>query len=95
MTQRRGIDVGGRFTESSQPLIANDPHLLLIAPSIFYQVHLRVLPSGLDVIGSTFAGSPGIALGHNRHISWGSTTNPIDVTDMYQEQYENCLFLYL
>jgi penicillin G amidase len=76
--------VAGRNTVDGRPLVANDPHLALDQPSTFYPVQLR---SGrTDVVGSGFAGVPGVIVGHNRFISWGATTNPMDVTDTYLEQ---------
>jgi penicillin G amidase len=76
--------VAGRLTTSGRPLLANDPHLGLDNPSIFYPVHL-VTPD-LDAAGEGFAGVPGFAQGSNRDIAWGSTTNPMDVTDTYLER---------
>ena len=76
--------VSGRLTKDGRPLLANDPHLGLDNPSIFYPVHL-VAP-GLDAAGEGFAGVPGFAQGQNRDVAWGSTTNPMDVTDTYLEQ---------
>ncbi|MFQ5777265.1 MAG: penicillin acylase family protein [Terriglobia bacterium] len=76
--------VSGRHTDDGYPLLANDPHLALNMPATFYQVHLRA--PGLDVIGSGFAGTPFVILGHNRFIAWGATSNPMDVTDTFQEQ---------
>lgn len=75
--------VGGGHTRDGRPILANDPHLGLSAPSIFYPVHLRA--AGLDVAGEGFAGTPGVIQGQNQWISWGSTTNPMDVTDTYLE----------
>nr|ASV47110.1 hypothetical protein [uncultured bacterium] len=75
--------VSGRHTKDGRPILANDPHLGLDNPSIFYPVHLRA--PGLDAAGEGFAGVPGFAQGQNRWISWGSTTNPMDVTDTYLE----------
>jgi penicillin G amidase len=67
--------VAGRNTVDGRPLVANDPHLALDQPSTFYPMQLR---SGrTDVIGSGFAGVPGVIVGHNRFISWGATTNPV------------------
>ena len=77
--------VSGEHTASGGPLLANDPHLALDTPATFYQVHLRVIPDGIDVIGSGFAGVPFVILGQNRKIAWGATTNPMDVTDTYFE----------
>ena len=76
--------VSGRLTRDGRPILANDPHLGLGNPSIFYPIHLQA--PGLDVAGEGFAGTPGLAQGANRDIAWGSTTNPMDVTDTYLEQ---------
>ena len=75
--------MAGRHTTDGRPILANDPHLGLDNPSIFYPVHLRA--PGLDAAGEGFAGVPGFAQGANRWIAWGSTTNPMDVTDTYLE----------
>jgi penicillin amidase len=66
------------------PIVANDPHLSLGEPSTFYPIGLRA--PGMDVEGEGFAGAPGVIIGHNRFIVWGATTNPMDVTDTYQEK---------
>lgn len=78
--------VSGALTAGGQPLIANDPHLALNTPATFYQVHLRAIADGFDVAGSGFAGVPFVILGQNRRIAWGATTNPMDVTDTFQER---------
>jgi penicillin amidase len=76
--------VSGAHSATGKPLLANDPHLTLPLPSIFYEIHL--VTDGIDVIGSSLAGTPFVLLGHNRFIAWGATTNPMDVTDTFQEQ---------
>jgi penicillin G amidase len=76
--------VAGRNTVDGRPLVANDPHLGLDQPSTFYPMELQ--SQRTDVIGSGFAGVPGVIVGHNRFISWGATTNPMDVTDTFLEQ---------
>ena len=76
--------VSGRVAAGGHPLLANDPHLGLDAPSTFYPVHLQAGPT--DARGSGFAGTPGVIVGNNRFISWGATVNPMDVTDTYAEQ---------
>ncbi|HZA82398.1 MAG TPA: penicillin acylase family protein, partial [Actinomycetes bacterium] len=76
--------VSGRLAAGGRPLLANDPHLALDAPSTFYPVHLQA--GATDATGSGFAGAPGVIVGHNRFISWGATVNPMDVTDTYAEQ---------
>ncbi len=72
-----------RLGANGLPVIANDPHLSLDTPSTFYPIGLR--RPGMDVFGSSFAGVPFVVLGVNRHIQWGATTNPMDVTDAYVE----------
>jgi penicillin amidase len=76
--------VSGRLAAGGHPLLANDPHLGLDAPSTFYPVHLQ--GGQTDATGSGFAGTPGVIVGNNRFISWGATVNPMDVTDTYAEQ---------
>src|SRR2546425_4468970 len=74
--------ISGRHTTSGLPLLANDQHLSLDTPSVFYPVHLAAGP--IDAIGNGFAGVPLVIVGHNRHIAWGATVNPMDVTDVFQ-----------
>ena len=76
--------IAGRHTAMGRPILANDPHLALDAPSTFYPIALQ--SGSLDVQGEGFAGTPYVILGHNRRIAWGATTNPMDVTDTYIEQ---------
>jgi penicillin amidase len=76
--------VSGRHTRSGFPLVANDPHLALDQPSTFYPIHLSA--GNVDVMGSGFAGVPFVIVGQNRHIAWGATVSPLDVTDVFQEQ---------
>ncbi|GAB4374108.1 MAG: penicillin acylase family protein [Acidobacteriota bacterium] len=76
--------VSGALTASGRPLVANDPHLALNTPSTFHQLGLR--GPGIDVIGSSFPGTPLIVQGQNPWIAWGSTVNPMDVTDVFQER---------
>ena len=80
--------VSGEHTASGRPLVANDPHLALRNPSVFFQVHLSTKLAGGDfeVSGVNFAGSPGIVLGHNAHAAWGATVFYSDVTDIYAEE---------
>jgi penicillin amidase len=76
--------VTGAVTESGYPMIANDPHLALNTPSTFHVIHLR--GAGFDVAGHAFPGAPFVILGHNARVAWGATTNPMDVTDVFQER---------
>src|SRR5690606_8943393 len=67
--------VGGGLTATGQPMLANDPHLGTSIPGIWYQVglHCRTLTAAcpMDVSGFSFAGLPGVVIGHNQDIAWG------------------------
>ena len=75
--------IGGALTESGKPLLADDPHLGLSSPSVWYQMHLQSPEQ--NVSGVIFAGIPGIILGHNEEIAWGVTNVNPDVQDLYIE----------
>nr|WP_308805694.1 penicillin acylase family protein [Acrocarpospora corrugata] len=94
-TDRKGIGsnswvVGGRFTDTGKPLLANDPHLGPRIPSIWYQAGLhcraRTAACPYDVSGYTFAGLPGVVIGHTNRVAWGFTNLGPDVTDLYVER---------
>jgi penicillin amidase len=75
--------VSGERTASGKPLLANDPHLGLTAPVVWYFAHLSA--PGMDVIGASLPGVPGVLLGRNRRIAWGFTNTGPDVQDLYLE----------
>lgn len=76
--------VSGSKTESGKPLLADDPHLGLATPSVWYQTVLEA--PGQLVSGVIFAGIPGIILGHNEFAAWGVTNVGPDVQDLYIEK---------
>ncbi|ARI77706.1 penicillin acylase family protein [Halobacillus mangrovi] len=76
--------VSGDRTASGAPMLADDPHLGLATPSIWYQMHLR--SPEYNVSGVIFAGIPGIILGHNDHVAWGVTNVGPDVQQLYLEK---------
>ncbi|MEV7036074.1 penicillin acylase family protein [Streptomyces sp. NPDC093272] len=82
--------VGGKYTITGKPLLANDPHLSASLPSVWYQMglHCTTVSSKCqyDVTGYTFAGMPGVVIGHNADIAWGMTNSGVDVTDLYLEK---------
>jgi penicillin amidase len=81
--------VSGASSENKRPMVASDPHLSLASPPVFYEVGLDVPgppAKGLSLYGVTFPGTPALVHGTNGHVSWGSTVNPEDVTDVYSEQ---------
>jgi penicillin G amidase len=77
--------VGGAHTATGKPLLANDTHLDLMMPSIWYEVHLTA--PGWNVKGLTLPGAPMVIIGHNEHIAWGFTNNGADVQDLYIETF--------
>lgn len=76
--------VAGALSETGKPLLANDPHLGLSAPALWYFAQLSA--PGLNVIGATLPGIPGVVLGHNQRIAWGFTNTGPDVQDLYIER---------
>lgn len=76
--------VSGAHTASGKPLLANDPHLGLQAPALWYFARLQA--PGLDVAGATLPGAPLVVLGHNQRIAWGFTNTAPDVQDLYIER---------
>lgn len=84
--------VGGAHTASGSPLLANDPHLGISAPGIWAQVGLRCATVSqacpYDVAGFSFAGFPGVIIGHNGALAWGLTNLGADVTDFFLERID-------
>jgi penicillin G amidase len=78
--------VGGSRTVSGRPLLANDPHLGLSSPSVWYFAGLKA--PGLDVFGATLPGVPFVVLGRNAHVAWGFTNTYADTLDLYLERID-------
>lgn len=82
--------IAGERTASGMPILANDPHLGIRMPSIWHQVglHCRQVSETcpFDVAGFSFAGVPGVIIGHNDRIAWGFTNMGPDVMDLYIER---------
>lgn len=76
--------VDGSRSVSGKPLLANDPHLPLTAPSIWYFAHLHA--PGLNVIGAGLPGVPGILLGRNEQVAWAFTNTNPDSQDVFVER---------
>jgi penicillin G amidase len=77
--------VNGTHTANGKPLLANDTHLELGLPPIWYEVHLTA--PGWNVKGFTLPGAPLVIIGHNDRIAWGFTNNGADVQDLYIEKF--------
>ncbi|MFL5319250.1 MAG: penicillin acylase family protein [Myxococcaceae bacterium] len=78
--------VSGARSKSGKPLLANDPHLSHLLPSIAYQQHLKA--PGIDVIGITIPGLPWVVMGHNQKVAWGITSTVADVMDLVVERVD-------
>ena len=76
--------VTGERSATGQPLLANDPHLGLQAPALWYLVHLQS-PSG-NVVGGTLPGLPFVILGRNDRLAWSMTTTNSDTQDLFIEK---------
>ena len=90
--------VDGDHSATGKPLLANDPHLGVSMPGVWYQVGLHcreVTPDcALDVSGFSFSGVPGVVIGHNANVAWGFTNLGPDVTDLYLEKVAGGKWLY-
>ncbi len=76
--------LAGSKSVTGQPLLANDPHLGLGVPSLWYFAHLSA--PDLEVMGATLPGTPAVLLGRTDKIAWGFTNTGPDVQDMFLEQ---------
>lgn len=84
--------LAGSRSTTGKPLLANDPHLRLSTPALWYFARLHVAgaagSAGLQVAGATLPGAPGVVLGQNARIAWGFTNTGPDVQDLYLEQLD-------
>jgi penicillin amidase len=79
--------VSGDRSVTGKPILANDMHLGLNSPGIWYQMHQSV-EGGLNVSGVVLPGQPFIVAGHNDRIAWGFTNVMVDNTDLYLEKLD-------
>jgi len=97
MTSRAGGSnswvLSGMRTATGRPLLANDPHLQVEMPAIWYEAH--VVAAGLDVAGVTLPGAPFVIIGHNNRLAWGLTNTGADVVDFYVEDVDMSTRTYL
>jgi penicillin G amidase len=77
--------VSGSHTATGKPLLANDTHLELSIPPIWYEIHLTA--PGWNVKGFTVPGAPLVVIGHNDKLAWGFTNSGADVQDLYIETF--------
>ena len=75
--------IGGQRTQSGKPILADDPHLSLSAPMLWYLADVQ--GPTLHAVGASIPGLPGIVIGRNDHIAWGVTNVNPDVQDLFIE----------
>ena len=88
MSARSGSNswvISGDRTASGHPILANDMHLALRAPSLWYLAALHGETDGFEVAGFTLPGVPGVVVGHNRDVAWGFTNGMVDDIDFVIE----------
>jgi penicillin G amidase len=78
--------LSGKRTVSGKPLLANDPHLGLSAPALWYFARLEA--PGMNVIGATLPGIPAVVLGRTDSIAWSFTNTGPDVQDLFIEELD-------
>ncbi len=86
--------VSGKKSTSGMPLMANDMHLGLFAPGIWYQMH-QVVDGKVNVAGVVLPGQPFVIAGHNDRIAWGMTNVMVDDLDFYAEKINKDTTQYL
>ena len=79
--------VAGTKTQSGAPILANDPHLELSLPSIWYEIQLRT--PAFNTYGVSLPGCPFVIIGFNDSIAWGVTNSQRDVKDYYEIQFKD------
>ena len=77
--------VSGKKSVTGKPIFANDMHLGLNAPGLWYQMH-QTIKGKLNVTGVVLPGQPFVIAGHNDKIAWGMTNVSVDDMDFYLEK---------
>ena len=77
--------VSGKLTDTGKPYLCNDPHLPMLLPSIWYEIHLH--SPEMEVAGVSIPSLPLVLIGHNRNIAWGITLAYTDIQDLFVEDF--------
>jgi penicillin amidase len=78
--------VAGSRSATGAPILANDPHLGLETPGVWYLA--RIETPGSVVVGATAPGVPMVIVGHNGHVAWSLTTTHGDTQDLFLEKLD-------
>jgi penicillin amidase len=84
--------ISGKYTADGKPILANDPHLALTVPPVWYEIHL--ITKDMNVRGVTFPGVPIVVIGQNQYVAWGFTNVGADVIDFYYYVTKGDKYLY-
>lgn len=79
--------VGGEKSITGMPILANDPHLTLSLPSIWFEIQLSA--PKLNVYGASLPGTPAVVIGFNQDVAWGVTNVDADVQDWYYMKWKD------
>lgn len=79
--------VSGSKTATGSPILCGDPHLDLSLPSIWYAIQLNA--PGVNVMGASLPGAPGVIIGFNDSIAWSVTNAQRDLVDWYQIKFSD------
>ncbi|GAB3177773.1 penicillin acylase family protein [Telluribacter humicola] len=79
--------IGADKSITGYPILANDPHLELTLPSIWYQVQLT--GPDVNVYGVSLPGIPSVIIGFNKNVAWGVTNVDADVMDLYEVKFKD------
>ena len=79
--------VSGKRSTTGYPILSNDVHLGLQLPSLWYQVQLSSPTQ--NTMGVSLVGVPGVMLGFNQHVAWGTTNGYNDILDWYQLRFRD------
>ena len=79
--------ISGAKSVTGKPMLANDPHLILMSPARWYELHISA--PNLDVAGMSIPGVPFIVMGRNQRIAWGVTNAMMDDEDFYIEEVDS------
>ena len=79
--------VSAARSETGSAILANDPHLPLRIPAIWYENHLA--GGEVHVTGASLPGLPGVVIGHNENIAWGVTVAFTDCQDLFIERFDH------
>lgn len=79
--------VNGEKTSNGKVIFTNEPDLSFNAPSLWYLLHLNA--PGINVMGGTLPGGPGVVIGFNDSIAWGNTNAKRDLVDWYKITFKD------